>query len=402
MATASPLGDLCGIDLGDVRGEYERRGLARTSDAALVEAVAAVVSAPRRPPTGSFVLHSPLELGARAGLLPLVAEEHRHLARLHIVALAAQYVAVEAADLPEPVSAPEANSADLFAAIRSGDKLAVDTATASLAAQLTSEQIVREFTDRVVPLTAAAAHAPIFLFHQSRLHPLSGVSLDLLRPLMQELATAPEARVRWFDGWRPATDPRDDDLADRLANTPLLGAPGSTFIHPLLMQVDESGAAAEHLADVVGSFRSQTARTILRVAAQSMLEDDDGQAPYGWTHCLTLPQAVLGLAPFSADPDRLLAMAATHVMAFRAGLGATALRPLDEALAHAATEPAVDSTELASRAACSHDAHIVKYVLACLDAAHADPEARHLYLQAAQRLLDIWDSNGGDPTDPLG
>ncbi|MGI9599160.1 MAG: hypothetical protein ACR2QK_23555, partial [Acidimicrobiales bacterium] len=56
---------------------------------------------------------------------------------------------------------------------------------------------------------------------------------------------------------------------------------------------------------------------------------------------------------------------------------------------------------LATEAATSHDAHVVKYILACLDAADDDPAATPLYHAAARRLLDIWAEAGGDPSDPL-
>jgi hypothetical protein len=47
-------------------------------------------------------------------------------------------------------------------------------------------------------------------------------------------------------------------------------------------------------------------------------------------------------------------------------------------------------TELATRAALHHDAHLVKYTLACFDAAAADPAERRLYLAAAASLSAWW------------
>ena len=384
------------LDVSELRTEYVDRGLGSFSDSSLVSAVATVVTRPRQPPTDSFVLHAPLELAARAALLPLVAPDDRELARLHIVALAAQYQMVPAAELPEHGGMAAAHPGDLLAAIRGGDLAEVDAVAASVAAVRSSRQLVTDLADAVVPLSAAAAHAPIFLYHVSRAHPLAGVSSSLLRPLAQELAAQPGWRVRWFEDWKPASEGSSGRLGEALAASPLLGSPGSNFIHPLLMQVDESGVAASHLTPALGRYSDDAARAVLRVAAQSMLDDDSGHAPYGWSHCLTLPQAVLGLVGFSAAPDRLLAMAATHVLAFRAGLGQTAITPPSTV-----ERSEIDPTRLAGRAATSHDAHIVKYVLACLDAAVFDPEARHLYYRAGQRLLDIWDENGGDPTDPL-
>ena len=57
--------------------------------------------------------------------------------------------------------------------------------------------------------------------------------------------------------------------------------------------------------------------------------------------------------------------------------------------------------QLATNAGCRHDAHIVKYALAVIDASLADPPASGLDLQAGERLLEIWDDNGGDPADSL-
>ncbi|MEO1058895.1 MAG: hypothetical protein AAFY28_18465 [Actinomycetota bacterium] len=108
------------------------------------------------------------------------------------------------------------------------------------------------------------------------------------------------------------------------------------------------------------------------------------------------PQALLGLAPVSQDPDRLLAMAATHVAAFRAALASRPLARIDVDVARPHSTP----ERLATVAATSHDAHVVKYVLATFDAAAFDPDAAGLYLAAAQRLLDVW-AERGDPSNPL-
>ena len=61
------------------------------SDAELVAAVASVVRTPRTDPADSFVLHAPLELAARAALLPRVAPGERSKARAQIAAIATAY-----------------------------------------------------------------------------------------------------------------------------------------------------------------------------------------------------------------------------------------------------------------------------------------------------------------------
>jgi hypothetical protein len=154
--------------------------------------------------------------------------------------------------------------------------------------------------------------------------------------------------------------------------------------------------------------------TLTRLAAWSMLGEPTDDAPYGWSHCLTMPQAVLGVAGACASPARALAVAATHVLGFRASL---AHDPLDRSIAESWTrvdlpleqaiaagpetaraalwhlpESAFDeaTTTLATGAATHHDAHLVKYTLACLDAAAIDPSARRLYLAAAATLAGWW------------
>ena len=52
-----------------------------------------------------------------------------------------------------------------------------------------------------------------------------------------------------------------------------------------------------------------------------MLQDDPAHAPYGWTHCLTLAQAAAIWPPATDNPLRAVAVAATHVVGFRAALG---------------------------------------------------------------------------------
>lgn len=397
-ATDPDAGIISGIEPSDLRGEYAQRGIDEWPDARLAAAVADIVSVPRRGRSNSFVLHAPLELAARAALLPRVAPPHRELARLHLLAVAVQYEA-----FGPPLGVPATKdltvndpAARVAEAIAAADEEESVRAARALAVEPPSE-IIRCLTDVVAPLTAAAGHAPIFLYHLDRGGLRNGPSRPLLVPLIRELARQPEWRIGWIDEPRslPYTDA--DALAERLASAPILGPPENTFIHPLMMQVDSTGFAASVLADTVGSYSDDAARAILRTAARSMLFENCDHAPYGWTHCLTMPQALLGLAGHASQPDRLLALAATEVVAFRTALGGATIPT---------TTPSdispVDPDALASTAATSHDAHVVKYVLACLDAAAWDPDEASLYLAAGQRLLDCWAARGGDPTDPLG
>jgi len=158
---------------------------------------------------------------------------------------------------------------------------------------------------------------------------------------------------------------------------------------------------------------------ITRVAAWSMLQESSQHAPYGWTHCLTMAQAAMGLAGDGLDARTAVAVAGTYVAGFRAALGE---RPLDPGYEPPRPDPtdlgaAIDSgteaaaaaiwhasddeldaivTELATRAALHHDAHLVKYTLACIHAAEDDPQERRLYLAAAASLSAWWSQR---PTD---
>jgi hypothetical protein len=150
-----------------------------------------------------------------------------------------------------------------------------------------------------------------------------------------------------------------------------------------------------------------------------MLLEPPDHAPYGWSHCLTMPQAVLGLTGCFTEPSDALAVAATYVVGFRAALAQRPLEPavpidpgvtLAEAIAagptiaagaawHAPSSSDRDIiTILATNAATAHDAHLVKYTLACLDAAADDPPNRRLFLAAAASLAGWWAVHG-DPDD---
>ncbi len=142
-----------------------------------------------------------------------------------------------------------------------------------------------------------------------------------------------------------------------------------------------------------------------------MLLEPGDHAPYGWSHCLTMPQAVLGLAG-TVDPSTALAVASTYVVGFRSALAVNPLEPvfptddpglalaeaLDAGPAVAAAavwhlpEPATADvvTELVTRASVQRDAHLVKYTLACLDAASTDRSHARLYLAAAASLNGWW------------
>jgi hypothetical protein len=218
------------------------------------------------------------------------------------------------------------------------------------------------------------------------------------------------------------TDP-EQALFHVLAAPPKVSS--SSMIAPTMLAIEQHGLAAARLAGPVRALSPERAeRVLLRVAALSMLQDDPARAPYGWSHCLTLPQAVLANADATGDSAALVAVAATHVLGFRATLGTVALNPdwmptpptavrssepaawhlrrrdLDPATAAALAfhaSPAARgeiTTVLATHAALHADAHFAKYTLACFDAAQRDPEATALFFAAAAFLGAWWDMHG--------
>ncbi len=268
--------------------------------------------------------------------------------------------------------------------------------------------------DELVACLSAAGHAPIYNNLLPRVAPRSPGATALARPLLHELNRFREWKIEWIDA-QPFTGSGDEQgLTRALLETPYLGMPGSDFIFPLMHQVDSKGVAADVIGPVLGRTTdvAATARVVARVAAWSMLQDNPAHAPYGWTHCLTLAQAAAAMATTTTDPLRALAVAATHVVGFRAALSNAPVTdryepdpvevdPFDAfdatpQLAAAAVyhaPPAVVaaiSAELASRAALHPDAHVAKYTLACFDAADADPEHERMFLSAAAYLHGWW------------
>jgi hypothetical protein len=353
-------------------------------DRALVAAAADIVAVPREAPADSFVLHAPLELLARALLLPRVPASARDAARARIAESASAFAAAGA-----PVEAPAAYAAasvetactDLVAAMGAGDLDRVDAVAAWLDAHASPRQLRTGLGAAVVPSLAAAGHAPILLQLLPR---VSGLGTNLLRGPCRELARGPEWRLRWFDG-APAGSAPLEDVERSLLDVPRLGVPGSDFIFPLMDQAERSGVAADLLGGLVGRDPdpARMARWLALVASWSMLQEPDDFVPYGWTHCLTMPQAVLDLAG-DVGAERSAVVAATHVVGFRAALGSVTLVPDD------GVEAPVPPAELVAFGAAHTDAHVVKHTLAALDAAAADPAHAAIHLAAAARLHRWW------------
>ena len=401
-----------------------RSDLLSFDDDRLVQHAASVIGVPRAEVLDgrfSFVLHAPLELLARAALLPLVAPERRDAARARIVVLADGYVAsgpsrpaARPADFDEPSSA----AARLADAAAAGDRDAVDAAATWLGERCTPVELTALLADFVLPSLEAAGHGNIYLALLHRYRP-RGAAGQMLRHVADALvADAPRSISM------PPTRVEDDPglpaaLLGRIAGVRSVGPPDSDFIAPMVQHAERRGAFATLVDDGVFVAPRRPPFELLRFASQAMLQGPAEQAPYGWTHCLTLAEAPLLMATAGADLGRATFVAAAYLAAHWAihGEGAVDLEhvparndvPLTEALtaspeiaagaAWHAGDPGEVASLLATVASSNHDAHRVKYTLACLDAAACDPGAARLHLAAAAHLNAWWDVRG-DETDP--
>lgn len=413
------------LDPADIVDQYHRRGLDDLDDATLLAAVAGVVAVPRWSPPDSFILHAPLEVLARTALLQHCSPAVRSKARQRLVWVAARY---EHADRAAPPASgrPPTDQRDaarrLVAAIEAGELDDAQRLGAWLGADADPAQLARLVGDTVVPALGAAAHGPIFLQLLPRVAARTPQAGALFGTLARELARdEPDTRIRWVEhrGRRGASTGRA--LGEAIAEAPVLGLPASTFIRPIMEQVDGAGPAAELLGPAVACDPLDGARALLRISTESMLLDDPAHAPYGWSHCLTMPLAVTAVAPSLTDPSLGLAVAATHVLGFRTALGSAPLAGLrqrprpgpsehldlrDEPAVAAATVLAADAAAVAPMlravvdlAAIHPDAHLAKYVVACLEAARFDPAGARQHLAAAAHLAAWWVAEPvtGDP-----
>jgi hypothetical protein len=375
-------------------------------------AVFATLSVPPERAADSFVLHAPLELAARTSLLALASAGARPAIVGRIDAIAAGWAAYSPPldNHAEPLGEADPEES-LRAAAASGDVMAADAAFVKLCLTAAPDRVLDLLAELTIDRLGGAAHAAIFVDQIGRLPGISPNHLMAGRALLIDIVRSWERRIEWIDDIDTATDDPDVTLFDQLHHVPSPGDPGSNFIYPTMSLVDRTGLARELIAPALPHTTMADARVqLLRLAAHSMLQDDPEHAPYGWTHCLTMPQATLDVAHRLPDVMRSIAIAATYVCGFRGTLSATAIdptwepEPVDPGLAlanatpsqaagrlwHAtASENARLVQELIDLAGAAEDAHLAKYTEACLTAARDDPDAARLF-HAAMAYLSAW------------
>ena len=406
------------------------------SDAEVLDRAAEAISVPRVEEGDSFVLHAPLEVLARSALLTAADPQARDRIRDLISEVADTYSSWGTSDR-RCVRPAESDSTtaqnELEEAISTGELDKADDLVAALAAALDVDELVTTLAPLVLPSLAAAAHGPILLHLLPRTAPRSVAAASMARSTIRELARHPTWTLTWLDeigprGRRPVSSDGKHQaalaaqLAERLSAPELEHQPGSTSIQPTMAAVDQSGLAAQLLGDLAPAMTVRTARrTLLRLAAQSMLQDSPEHAPYGWSHCLTMPQAALSVARHLEQPASAVAVAGTYVLGFRATLGTSRvdlnfvpepstdlderevlLAPPEMAAAAAwhvvSDQAAALWRTLITNAAMHPDAHLAKYTLACLDAARSDPGHEQLF-RAAAAYLNAWWSQADTTSD---
>lgn len=428
-AAPAPVHGVWRVDPKNVVEGYRRHGLAASSDRELTLQIGDIVANPGTDWT-SFTLHAPLELMARAGLLSLVAPADRELARMQMVASGAAYRAgVER--LPDPPSV--GSFPDLATATRSfrgifasADEAALEAVVVQIARQFGLSSLVQALTPALLPTLTSASHAHIGLWLLMR-HGAAGDTRDasLLRAAARKLAAAPNSRLASFSGMdvfggkpfgqSPAEIERT--IFERLVDPPKGERPRTRGIKGLMNAGEATGNADRYFGalirhDLTDAQMDAAFRAVMRVSAHAMLQDDERQAKFGWSHCFTLPQAACGLSSLNIDRKLGLATTLVWITAYRTVLSRKALdfghvpEPVEASL-HEALHSGPDVAArrfwhadpgeitamrglLASEAAVRNDQHLVKYTRACFDMCGFDPEGWRLYLASAAKLCGLW------------
>ena len=363
-----------------------------TDDTELVSAAAAALVAPRTE-RNSFTLHAPLELLARAELLPMVDLPARDRARRRIATLA-QGFRSSGDELPPAPPLTAQTPADALDALGRAVDLAdpdlADSAASWLAEHLSAPEIAGLLAGPLVREMGAAAHAPILFASWLRMpradpRPFRGVA--------RRLAEYPDIRVEpeWLDPGR--SDGSVDELESALLAVPKDEEPGWGIF--MLVAAAHRAKVMVDVPRVGDADTAEAFRVLFRVAARSMIEDDPSHAPYGWSHALTIPLGICQTLHLHDRRREALDVATILAAGFR---HAHRLDVLPSTTDPPAAAPTI--RESATRAAVEHDAHLVKYVVACRHAARFDPDHELLYRAAAARLCDWWDANPS-ADDPL-
>lgn len=370
----------------------------------------------------SFELHAPLEIMARYHLLPWVGYDFRHVAHAQMLATALDFRRIAK---PFPVKRRGVAKVLPGSWQEYETGMGADASWRNIAADLQQPRahdlraVLHLLGDRVVANAGAAGHGHVLLAH----------AIDADSWICERLAPHLRMFVEWYasdddtegeaaldDLWILVAAEEVEDVADFLAAIPRSTA-GSEHrgIRGILDRALKTGFDCS-VADSEDAWPLGRCVAAMEVAARFMLLETD-EIEYGWSHCLTLPEAACTLAENVGDGEMTTHVAVSYVAAFISALRSGApLPPLqdDEStgtqvdLLHALTgdsalgdAPAValgmKDEELAgswqlicSLASARPDAHLAKYVFACLRCASGRSLHHRLFLAAAAKLLAAW------------
>ena len=413
------------IGWSNLTGQISEKDLFSLSDDSFFEWAAGLVSSPKSK-LASFTMHAPLEIMARFLLLHRVAPEHQFLARLQIAASATRYTEIgQSLALPSVYTHGNALNGDgplekVIRSIANGDVEGTVKASCEFVASGAYPLLVDGLADHFVSHFSCGAHSHIYLHLLSLLSPSQQrVALPMLIGFANELSHHPRQVISPIENgaacYKIGAD--NEHLASTILNVTKLEPPSEGGIsamvaHSLAHKLDSELRSI--IADQSLSDDSADDGFVLpcRIAAHSMIQEDGTHTCYGWTHALTLPQAVLGLSGSFANPANAMLASNLYAISYQAILAKgrqnlSYLPPsnelsFDEALLHS-PEAALAAGwhlpselrqvafgRLATEACIRPDCHCVKYVLAAWQMAEFDADFAHLYLAAACRLVHFW------------
>ncbi len=379
----------------------------------------------------SFTLHAPLELLARYGLLPLVEPGQREAARLQMVASAARYQAEST-----PIVTPKAQKefpdeataqAEFAQAFKAGQRDELESLMLHYAQQFGVASLVRVLTPLALPTLTGASHSHIGLWLLLRHGRTSDLGdAGLLRTASRSLSNSPQSQLRSFSGMQLAGDQKlnqtPEQIEDEITSKLVSGKSDKPMISSMqgLFNAGEATGKADSLftdfirSDLTSEQIDAAFRAVLRVCAHNMLQHNTSFSKFGWSHCLTLPQAACGLSSFNIDRKLALASTLVWITSYRFVMsdhpldihwtpdqvpgGPNLLEALQTSPTIAAARvwhadehelPAIKQT-LATQASIRTDQHLIKYTRACLDMVAFDPAYERLYLAAAAHLCGVW------------
>jgi hypothetical protein len=416
---------LTGIPPTEVSRYYHDRHLSTLSDAELFVRVAELLHPPKLE-FSSFTLHAPLEALARFSLLSAIPESRRSSARMQIVSLAARYESIGKSVTSSPRLPGRPSADDVFLtledAIASGDLDTADAAGIWIGENISPGEFVVRCQRIMLKYMGAAVHGPIYLSLVARAtQTIERAAMAMTRGFTRQLAVE-SARVLQMPSIRGRAEPAlAPEALERLFWQGMVGGEDVGMTDPLgiwkiVDRAVQTGVVEQAMSrawqEVSEAQWESAMKGIVRGAAHAMIQDTAQHAKYGWTHCLTIPQALWVLGPYAQDKLGVIRLASVVGVGFRHAhgrrkisddLGLSRLKiPFSEALQQGSREAAsvayfavgdeVDAIEktIAEEAAIREDAHLVKYTLACFDSAAMNPAAAPLFRAAAAYLLAIW------------